>query len=113
MADSEIPPEDCYATMGFLPFSGEGPHLPVAEWKRVQESKLLVDMRQRYVWQRELAGKPVIDHGYVVGSVPALRLQEGELDKLLTALDEGIEAGCRTVADWQARQIARKAQQRS
>lgn len=98
--------------MGFQPFSGEGPHLICSEWKRVQESKLLADMRQRYEWQRDLAGKPVVDHGYVVGTVPALRLKEGELDKLLRALDEGITAGCRTVADWQAREIARKAKEK-
>lgn len=100
-----LPPDECYAAMGFKPFEG-GPHIEASEWKRVQESKLLKDMHLRYQWLRDLAGKPLVDHGYVVGWVPPLRLGEAEFGRLMSALEKGLANGCTTVSEWQTRKIS-------
>ncbi|MBS2039755.1 hypothetical protein JST97_32525 [bacterium] len=100
-----IPPDECYAQMGFKPFEG-GPHVEASDWRRVQNSKLLKDMHQRYVWLRDLAGKPLVDNGYVVGWIPPLRLGEEEFGKLMTAIEKGLAMGCTTVQDWQTRKIS-------
>lgn len=100
-----IPPDECYAAMGFTPFAG-GPHVEASEWRRVQESKLLKDMHQRYVWLRDLAGKPLVDNGYVVGWIPPLRLAEAEFKKLMEAIEKGLAIGCTTVQEWQTRKVS-------
>jgi len=100
-----LPPDECYAAMGFQPFEG-GPHIEASEWRRVQASKLLKDMHQRYQWLRDLAGKPLVDHGYVVGWVPPLRLGEVEFGRLMTALEKGLATGCTTVSEWQKRKVS-------
>ena len=102
---SNLPADECYAAMGFTPFEG-GTHIEAAEWKRVQESKLLKDMHLRYQWLRDLAGKPLVDHGYVVGWVPPLRLGEAEFDRLMSALEKGLACGCSTVQEWQKRKVS-------
>lgn len=98
---SDIPPHECYQHLGFTPFDGQGPSLEVGSWKALQESSRLQDIRQRYLYQRERAGQPLIDHGYIVGWVPELRLSQEEVDKLLRGLEEGLAAGCTTVTEWQ------------
>ena len=100
-----LPPDECYAAMGFHPFEG-GEHIEASEWKRVQESNLLKDVHQRYVWLRDLAGKPLTDHGYVVGWVPPLRLGEVEFGRLMEALEKGLACGCTTVQQWQNRKVS-------
>ncbi|MFN8612637.1 MAG: hypothetical protein U0931_34180 [Vulcanimicrobiota bacterium] len=101
----DLPADECYAQMGFKPFEG-GPHVEASEWRRVQNSKLLKDMHQRYVWLRDLAGKPLVDNGYVVGWIPPLRLSQAEFSKLMAALEKGLATGCATVQEWQTRKIS-------
>ena len=96
-----VPPDECYAQMGFQPFAG-GPHLTADQWRAVVESNNLRDIQQRHLWQRECAGQPLVDHGYVVGWVPPQRLADPEMDRLLAALEQGLAAGCTTVQEWQA-----------
>lgn len=103
MTEESLPPDECYRQMGFAPFAG-GPHLKAAEWRRVQDSPRLADMRQRYLWLRDCAGQPLVDLGYIIGWVPPQRLAPAELEKLLAALEAGLAAGCTTVAEWQQHQ---------
>jgi hypothetical protein len=100
------PPDECYQQMGFQAFAG-GPHLTADEWRRHQGSQNLHEIRQRYLWLRDCAGQPLVDHGHVVGWVPPQRLAEAEFEKLLSALDEGLAAGCTTVQQWQAERVTR------
>lgn len=103
-----LPPEECYQHLGFPTFDSQGAFLEAADWKRVVDSKLLADMRQRTIWQRDLGGQPLVDHGFVIGKVPGLRLDGEQVNRLLTALDEGLAAGCRDVGDWQVRKLLKK-----
>lgn len=101
MTEESLPPDECYRQMGFAPFTG-GPHVAASDWRRVQDSNRLSDMRQRYLWLRDCAGQPLVDLGFIIGWVPPQRLALGELEKLLAALDEGLAAGCQTVSEWQS-----------
>lgn len=107
MQDEVSPPpaDECYAQMGFQPFT-EGPHLQACEWRRVQNSKLLLDMRQRYLWLQQLSGQPLVDQGYIVGWIPPLGLNECEFKRLMAALEKALAMGCITVEDWQQRKIS-------
>lgn len=97
---STLPPEECYQHMGFQLFT-EGPHLTASEWRQVQESQNLQEIRQRTLWLRDRAGQPLVDAGYVVGWVPAQRLADDEVARLLSALETALAAGCTTVQEWQ------------
>ena len=104
---SAIPPEECYEHMGFSRFEGDGSYILSKDWQRLQDSQVLLEIRQRYEWQRDCAGQPLVDHGFVVGWVPELRLGASELARLLAGLQEGIEAGCVTVGEWQERRSSK------
>lgn len=108
---SEISPQECYQHLGFHPFAGDGPYLPADDWRRVQNTQNLADIRQRYRLQREFAGAPLVDHGFVVGSVPPLGLSQPEFDKLMAGLEQGLAAGCATVRQWQEHKLSQKWQQ--
>lgn len=105
---SDMPAEDCYQHLGFQPFDGQGPFVAAGDWKRLQDSQKLADIKSRYLHQRDRAGQPLVDYGYVVGSVPALRISDSELERLLQGLEEGLQAGCATVVEWQKVKIARR-----
>lgn len=97
----EIPAEECYQHLGFHPFEGGEQYVQAGWWRSIRESQNLKEMRERYLTMRDKAGWPVVDEGYVVGSVPAVNLSPQELEKLLSALTEAMTRGCTTVTQWQ------------
>jgi hypothetical protein len=98
---NDIPPQECYHHLGFSPYSGGPEKVDAPWWRQIRDSKNLEDMRMRYITMRDKAGWPIIDEGYVVGSIPALTIASNELEKILSALTEGIARGCQTLKQWQ------------
>jgi len=105
---SVIPANECYQHLGFTPFDGQGPSIEASLWRQLQESTRLAEIRQRYLLQRDCSGQPLVDHGYIVGRLPELRLAENELNRLLEGLEQGLAAGCTTVQDWQALKMSQR-----
>lgn len=104
---SDVPPQQAYELMGFHPHQG-GKFLEADLWRKVQNPRLLEEMRRRYELQQEYAGCPLVDHGFVVGTVPELRLDAHHLSRLMSTLEEALASGCRTVEEWQSRKLTQK-----
>ena len=105
----EIPAEECYRHLGFQPFEGGDHKVDAPWWRSIRESQNLEEMRTRYLTLRDKCGWPLVDEGYVVGSIPNVNLKPEELERLLSGLTEAITRGCRTVSDWQTyKQQSRK-----
>lgn len=101
----DVPPEQAYELLGFHPHQ-EGRFLEADLWRKVQSPRLLQDMLSRYELQQEYAGCPLVDHGFVVGKVPELRLDADHLARLRSALQEALAAGCRTIEEWQQHKLS-------
>ena len=96
---SEIPDDVAYEAMGFQRWDGKSEFVAVEDWRPLQESQRLEDIRRRHLIRRDQGGCPLVHIGYVVGWVPKASLQPDELEKLLSALTEGIARGLTTAAD--------------
>ena len=103
-----ISAEEAYTHLGFSRFEGEGEFVEAPFWRSLQETDVLEEIRQRYLLRRDRAGQPIVDVGFVVGTIPALNLGKDELERLLSALTEGIARGCRTIKDWQTFKLAQR-----
>lgn len=98
---NDIPPKEAYHHLGFTPYTGGEEKVDAPWWRQVRDSNQLESMRHRYLTMRDKAGWPIIDEGYVVGQIPALTISSAELEKILSALTEGIARGCQTLKQWQ------------
>ena len=95
-------PQEAYQHLGFALFECQGEFVDAILWRRVQETNVLEEIRQRYLIRRHCVGQPIVHEGYVIGTVPAHSLTPEEVEKVLCGLTEGITRGCRTVSEWQA-----------
>ena len=94
-------PEECYRTLGFAAYDGVEPSVDAVYWRSLQDSKKLEDVRRRTLIRRDQGNHVLVDAGYVVGRVPPLNLSKQDVEKLLSALTEGIARGLQTVSQWQ------------
>jgi hypothetical protein len=96
-----IPPQECYQHLGFKLFEGDGEFVPAELWRKIQDTPRLDEIRQRYLLRRDRVGQPIVHEGYVIGTVTPNTLHPEEVEKLLSALTEGMARGCQTLKEWQ------------
>ena len=101
-SQNDVSPPDMYQALGFSKFDGEkDQQVDATRWRALQASDRLEDMRNRVLIQRDKAGVPFVDQGFVVGWIPSLNLGSEHIERLLCTLTLAMSRGCSTVSEWQ------------